>query len=103
MNIYVPIDPDNAPVTEPYIRDILLEAHRQVSDTLTHCSDFRYVEIHDDIMFGLDNEGQIIYYNPNLLRDLSLNQICMRLCEVLHCYTMYLAEEHAVLEGMLLH
>ena len=93
----------NAPVTEPYARDIILEAHRRLLPHHPYSDSIIFVEIWEVPGLALHKEEGIIFYHPGIIKQISLDTLCHTLTKVLHTYAMYLTAEHQPPPGTVMH
>jgi hypothetical protein len=85
----------NVPVTEPYARDLILEAHRLLIPHFQYGADLIFVEFWEMEAVALVAEINVVYYHPDSVKNMSLEQLCQIMREVLHSYTMLLLEAEA--------
>lgn len=97
------LDYANAPVTEPYARDMILEAHRLLLNTHPYAEHMIFVEFYDIEGMALHKDDAVIFYHPGVIKQIPLDNLCRILTTVLHNYGMHLSEEHAPPSGTLLH
>jgi hypothetical protein len=99
------IKPDfrNAPITAPYARDMVLEAHRLLLPHHPYAEDIIFVEIFEVPGMALHNEEGVIFYHPHIVMQIPLDNLCQILSQILHEYGMHISELHAPPPGTVLH
>lgn len=83
----------NAPVTEPYARDLILEAQRLLIPALPEMADLAFVEYPDCPGITLNHDAKVVFYNPTIVRMVSMNDLCRVLREVHISYMLRIAEQ----------
>lgn len=85
-------DYQNAPVTEPYARDLVLEAQRLMEAQFPISKELVFVEFFEIMGFALVSEDKVVFYHPAMIKELPLNTVCECLYQVFHAYAMKRAE-----------
>lgn len=87
------VDFRNAPVTEPYARDLVLQAHQQLISEFPSGKDLVFVEFFEMPGFALVSEQGLVFYHPEMVKEVSLDNLVELLRMVMHTYMMRNVEQ----------
>ena len=78
----------NAPVTEPYARDLILEAHQRLLPSFPSGKELVFVEFYEIEGFALVSKDSAVFYHPELVKQVPFDTLCLMLSEVMHKHMM---------------
>ena len=87
------LDYENVLVTEPYARDLILEAHDLLTPRYPSGMALVFVEFYGLPGLGLVSKDSVVFYNPDMVLELSFIKLCAVLKHVLHAHMMNVTEQ----------
>jgi len=97
------VDYTKAPVTAPQARDMILEAHRLVGAHYPRCVNLVFVEFFEMPGLALISEHGAVFYHPDVVEMVCLDELCRMLNAVLIAYDEHLTKTFDIPAGTTLH
>lgn len=84
------------PITDGYAHDLILEAHNLTIGDYPDCTELIYVEFTEYPGVTLNTEDGVVMYHPDIIKMVSLEQLCELMVIIMHQYTMDVIEINEV-------